>query len=333
MDPLAIYIAGLLSFFSPCVLPIIPVYFSILLEDKAFGWKHLLPRGLVFCAGFTIIFSTLGLGAGKLGALIPEHRGTISLAAGVILLLIGLKLMDVITIPFLDKSYSINVSKFKTKFRLLNAFILGLLFALIWSPCIGPVLGGILTYVSVKSMNPLDGAFKLFVFSTGISTPLILSIFFLDPIMKFTRNNKYFILTLQKVLGAVLILFALSLFGNVTMLADRPDTPSGADKIICPDKLPLFISMISFDCETCQDMLPVIKELKDNCDGKVIEFRTINVADPEYAYAVYKLGMLGTPTYVLMDTVGKESQRFMGYQTKEELDKAIFKMTGKKCLN
>ncbi|MEI6079552.1 MAG: cytochrome c biogenesis protein CcdA [bacterium] len=342
MSSWTIYFAGLLSFMSPCVLPIIPIYFAILLQDEECNvneksiiyecWRSLLPKGLLFCLGFSIIFSVLGLGAGRISSLIASHRGSISLFAGIIILVFGLKLLNLIHVPFFDKSYSININKFKTRFGFLNSFIFGLLFAATWSPCIGPVLGGILTYLSAKEMTPMGGAIKLLLFSAGLSTPLILSIFFFRPLMKFAKNNKYFIVLIQKVLGVVLIIFAFNLFGEVAMLADRTAGPSAADKIVQPDKLPIFISMISADCETCNDMLPVIKKLKDNCDGAVIDFRTIDVANPEYSYAIYRLGMIGTPTYILMDVSGKETHRFIGYQDIKDLDAAILKTTGKKCL-
>ncbi|MCX6113066.1 MAG: cytochrome c biogenesis protein/redoxin, partial [Proteobacteria bacterium] len=319
MDSWTIYFAGILSFFSPCVLPIIPVYFSILLQDKdsiqPLGgesipmWKTLLPKGLLFCLGFSIIFSILGFGAGKIGSLIVLHRGAISLLAGVIILIIALKLLDFIYIPLLDRAYSININRLKTRFSLLNALILVVLFAATWSPCIGPVLGGILTYISVRTFSPISSAFKLFLFGLGISTPLIIFTLFFRPLMNFIQRNRYFILILQKALGIILVFFAINLFTEVSTMADRPKIPSVADKIIVPDKLPLFVSMISMDCETCQEMFPTIKKLKDNCDGKTIEFRTIDVEDPEYSYAVYKLGMIGTPTYVMIDVSGKEVQR------------------------
>jgi len=348
MDSWTIYFAGILSFFAPCVLPIIPVYFSILLQDKDSiqihndestnnivnpMWKTLLPKGLLFCLGFSLIFSILGFGAGEIGSSIILHRGTISLLAGLIILIIALKLLNFIYIPFFDKAYSININRLKTKFSLLNAFILGVLFAATWSPCIGPVLGGILTYISVRTLSPVSSAFKLFLFGLGISTPLIIFTLFFRPLMNFVQRNKSFILILQKTLGIILIFFAINLLTEVSTMADRPKIPSLADKIIVPEKLPLFVSMISRDCETCQEMLPIIKKLKDSCDGKVIEFRTIDVEDPEYSYAVYKLGMLGTPTYVMIDKSGKELQRLLGYQEIKDIDNAILKLTGKKCLN
>ena len=351
MDSWTIYFAGILSFFSPCVLPIIPVYFSILLQDKDSiqthsdqilnantdtivnpVWKTLLPKGLLFCLGFSIIFSVLGFGAGKIGSLIVLHRGAISLIAGVLILIIALKLLNFIYIPFFDRAYSININKLKTKFSLLNALILGVLFAATWSPCIGPVLGGILTYISVRTLSPISSAFKLFMFGLGLSTPLIIFTLFFRPLMNFIQRNRSFILIFQKALGIILVFFALNLFTEVSTLADRPKTPSAADKIIVPDKLPLFVSMIAMDCETCQEMLPTIKKLKDNCDGSIIDFMTLDVEDPEYSYAVYKLGMIGTPTYVMIEASGKEVQRFIGYQEIKDLDNAILKLTGKKCL-
>ncbi|MEI6092714.1 MAG: cytochrome c biogenesis protein CcdA, partial [bacterium] len=119
MDAWSIYFAGVLSFFSPCILPIIPVYFAILVQDKDKTLKRLLLQGLLFCLGFCVIFSLLGLGAGKVSSLIIDNRTFFSLIAGVIVLIISLKMLDVINIPVLDKSYSFNFNKIRTKFYLL----------------------------------------------------------------------------------------------------------------------------------------------------------------------------------------------------------------------
>ncbi|MEI6093057.1 MAG: thioredoxin family protein, partial [bacterium] len=177
-----------------------------------------------------------------------------------------------------------------------------------------------------------SGASLLFLFGLGISTPLIISTLFFEQLSKFTKNNKYFIIILQKALVLLILLFALNLFGDVIKMSEQKNMPLGADKMITPNKLPLFISMISLDCETCEEMMPFIKKLKDSCDGKNIEFRAIDTSDPEFAYTVQKLQMLGTPTYVLMDIKGKEAQRFIGYTDIKDIDAAIFKLTGKHCL-
>ena len=333
MDTWSIYFAGILSFFSPCILPIIPVYFSILVQDKDTTAKTILPHGLLFCLGFCIIFSLLGLGAGQISSLMVDHRAFLSLIAGLIVLIISLKMLDVINIPVLDRSYSFNINKIKTRFTFLNSFVFGVLFAVTWSPCIGPVMGGILTYISARTLSPFSGAIQLFLFGLGISTPLIISTIFFGKLSMFARNNKYFIIILQKALGILLVIFAINLFGAVITMAERPKIITGSDKIVTPDQLPLFISMIQTDCESCEEMKPTIKKLIDSCNGKNIEFRTIDTENPEHSYIVSRLGMMGTPTYILIDKAGKEVQRFIGYNKLKDLDEAIFKLTGKRCLN
>lgn len=333
MDTWSIYFAGILSFFSPCILPIIPVYFSILVQDKDTTAKKILPHGLLFCLGFCIIFSLLGLGAGKISSLMVDHRAFLSLIAGLIVLIISLKMLEIINIPILDRSYSFNINRIRTRFTFLNSLVFGVLFAITWSPCIGPVMGGILTYISARTINPFSGAVQLFLFGLGISTPLIISTIFFGKLSMFARNNKYFIIILQKALGILLVIFSINLFGTVITMAERPNIITGSDKIVTPDKLPLFISMITTDCESCEEMKPTIKKLIDSCNGKNIEFRTIDTENPEHSYIVSRLGMIGTPTYILIDKAGKEVHRFIGYNKLKDLDEGILKLTGKRCLN
>jgi cytochrome c-type biogenesis protein len=328
MTYLSIYLAGILSFLSPCILPIIPVYFTILS-----GTGKLIYKALFFCLGFTLVFALMGGGAGALGSFIQANKISVNILAGLILTLIGLKFLNLIQIPLLDKSYSIDSNKFKTRFTFLNAFIIGILFAITWSPCIGAVLGGVLTYVSAEGHGVISGAIKLFIYGVGISTPLILSVFFYQRLSSFYKSSPYFFDMAKKLLGFIILLFALSLFSNVAMIAKHAQgNLSATDKIMVPAKLPLFISFISSSCEDCQTMKLVVQKLESACGGKVLEFRTVNLEDNQYEYLAYQQGVFGTPTYLILDNDGKEKQRLFGVQTLESVDKNIKLAIGHSCL-
>lgn len=328
MTYLSIYLAGILSFLSPCILPIIPVYFSILS-----GTGKLIYKALLFCLGFSLIFALMGGGASALGSFVQANKASINIVAGVILTLIGLKFLNFIQIPLLDKSYSINTNKFKTRFELLNAFIIGVLFAVTWSPCIGAVLGGILTYVSAVGSSVSSGAVKLFIYGVGISTPLIISVFFYQRLNKFYKNSPYFFDMVQKLIGFVILLFAINLFSNVVMLSKNANTNlSAVDKVMIPSKLPLFISFVSASCEDCETMKPVIEKLEKACGNKIIEFRTVDLDDHQFEYLAYQQGIFGTPTYLILDNNGKEKQRLFGIQRLEDIDNKIKLEAGYGCL-
>lgn len=330
MNIFGIYLAGILSFFSPCILPIIPVYFSILTDNKG----KLLLRGVIFCIGFTAVFTLLGLGAGGIASNLFANRPAITVIAGVIILLLALKFLGLINIPLLDRTYSIDLKNFRTKFGLLNAFIIGVLFAATWSPCIGAVLGSILTYVSSTSDSAWNGGIKLFIFSAGISTPLIISTFFYNKLLLFFKNNKYFLFALQKILGIVLIIFSFSLFSQGIKPAyyGTKDLKQ-KDKAILPTSHPLMVSFVSDDCDDCREMAPIVDRLRDACGDRIIEFRTINIDESQYAFLTYQLAIYGTPTYIFIDKKGEEKDRLMGIQDIKILDKDIEGLTGSSCLN
>jgi len=328
MTYLSIYLAGILSFLSPCILPIIPVYFSILP-----GTGKLIYKALLFCLGFSIIFALMGGGAGVLGSFIQSNKAAVNIVAGVILTLIGFNFLNLIQIPMLGKSYSIDSNKFKTRFELLNALIIGILFAITWSPCIGAVLGGILTYVSAEGHGVISGAIKLFIYGIGISTPLIISVFFYKRLNNFYKNSPYFFDMVKKLLGFIILLFAINLFSNVVMLSKHTqENLNPTDKIMIPAKLPLFISFVSSSCEDCESMKPVIEKLEKACGKKILEFRTVNLDDHQYEYLAYQQGIFGTPTYLILDNNGKERKRFFGLQTPEDLENNIKLATGHRCL-
>jgi|GEM_PF-1313696 len=329
MTYLSIYLAGILSFLSPCILPIIPVYFSTLA-----GTGKLIYKALLFCLGFSLIFALMGGGAGALGSFVQASRISVNIVAGVLLILIGLNFLNLIQIPLLNKGYSINSNKFKTRFELLNAFIIGVLFAVTWSPCIGAVLGGILTYVSAVEHRAIAGAIKLFIYGVGVSTPLIICVFFYQRLNKFYKSSPHFFDMIKKLIGFIILLFAINLFSNVVMLSKNAQgNLSTADKIMVPAKLPLFISFVSASCEDCETMKPVIQKLMDACGGKTLEFRTVDLDDHQYEYLAYQQGIFGTPTYLIMDNNGKEKQRLFGIQKSESLENELEKLTGIKCLN
>ncbi len=333
MNIFTIYLARLLSFFSPCVLPIIPVYFYSMTDENNHSWKKLFPRGVVFCLGFIVVFIIMGIGAGGLSSVIIDHKAVINLIAGIIILLLALDFIGVINIPFLQKNYTPKYSRLKTSMPFLNSFILGLLFALTWSPCIGAVLGGILTYVSAVSGNAIQGGWYLFVYGIGLSTPLLVASFFFEKLKGFTGRNHFFVMAVKKILGLVLVIFALMLFSQVLKLADIENKKEleHASNVLIPNKLPVFLTLMEPDCESCKDMTTIIEKLKNSCGNKTIEFRDVDIKNQNYAYIAIELGIIGTPTYVILSEQGEELIRFAGGQTIETLNSAIKKVTGKNC--
>ena len=339
----SIYIAGLLTFFSPCVLPIIPGYLGILAQGKADNKKLMFKNAALFCIGFVSLFTALGFLSGVFNQFVKSHTGTINLVAGIVILIFALKFIGVIEIPFLDMKQG-QVKTINTRFKAFNSFLFGILFAATWSPCIGPILGSILTYTAASTSSTWWGATQLLIFGLGLSTPMLASVFFYEKIVSSLRSNKFFLPMLHKTLGVLLIFVALSMFeqvGNVSPIKINgkvnSDMVSNDKDQLCKTvlqlgELPMLIDLYSKNCIICQQMEPTINTLKKACGGTLIDFKAIDLSDTDNSWIAFHLAAYGTPTYILVDKTGKEFARTTGSHPIQELDNLIRDLTGSSCL-
>ncbi len=178
---LAAFAAGFLSFISPCVLPLIPGYISFIsgmtLEEMqgaaATGSRRqVLIASLAFVLGFTIIFVALGAGASAIGRFMHAYSNVLEKVAGTILIVLGLHMMGVFRIAFLDNDKRLHTQKKPA--GPFGALLVGMAFAFAWSPCIGPILGGILTMAAARE-SVAEGMQMLAVYSLGLGVPFILT--------------------------------------------------------------------------------------------------------------------------------------------------------------
>lgn len=211
MEPLSfagLFAAGLLTFASPCVLPLIPLYLSFLsgasVADLRAGrnGRGLVGIGIAFSLGLSSVFVALGVAAGAMGASLEAHRDKWIPLAGVALVLFGLKLMGLLKIPFLDRDVRPALSKVRQGTGLLSAFGLGAAFALGWTPCVGPVLGAALSFAATSSADPLSSALYLAVFAAGLSFPLVLVAAFSAGAFRWMDKIKPHLGKLEKLTGA-----------------------------------------------------------------------------------------------------------------------------------
>ncbi|GAB1536734.1 hypothetical protein ADMFC3_23650 [Geovibrio sp. ADMFC3] len=173
---LAVFGAGLLSFFSPCVLPLLPVYIGYLSGGQSAGQasvKTSFIKAAAFTAGLSASFFILGVAAGALGHVINSH--TFFIVCAVIVILFGIHQTGLIKIPFLYREKKLSV-RFNPNNGLIGAFALGFLFSFGWTPCVGPVLGAVLG-LSSQQGNALTGGGLLLVYSLGLSIPFFILAF------------------------------------------------------------------------------------------------------------------------------------------------------------
>jgi len=215
---LSIFGAGVLTFASPCVLPIVPVYFAMLAGTgtgdlpESPGRPRLLATTIAFAAGLSSVFVLLGMGASAAGHALAAHRGTLLVAGAAGVILFGLKLVGVIRIPLLDREFRPALDRARVPAgSLVAAWFLGAAFAIGWTPCVGPVLGAVLTYTASRTSHPATGALYLGMYAAGITLPLIVASAFATRALPWFRRMQRHLHKLEMATGVALIAFGVLL--------------------------------------------------------------------------------------------------------------------------
>lgn len=221
----AALVAGLLSFFSPCILPLIPAYFTFitglsvdeLTRDNRGTRQKVIFATLAYVCGFSFVFILLGASASFMGGLVSHYREIIRFAGGTIIFVFGLHLLGIINIKGLNFEKKIHVSE--KPLHLFGTFIIGMAFGAGWTPCIGPMLGSILIVASAEA-TVTRGILLLSVYSAGLALPFILMSFFITRILEIMKRATKLIMYVNKVSGVLLILVGILLItNNFAMLA------------------------------------------------------------------------------------------------------------------
>ncbi len=219
------FLAGLFSFVSPCVLPLIPAYLSFLTgssleelkaERNASQRLRVLLHALAFIAGFTLVFMLIGLSASAVGSAFSEYKDWIARAGGTVIIVLGLNMIGVFKIPFLAMDKRLQVRSANRS--LVASFLVGLGFAAGWSPCIGPILSGIILLASQEQIGA--AAFLLFIYSMGLAIPFLLTAAAITQALGLLNGIKRYIAPIEIGAGAFLVASGLVLLtGSFTRIA------------------------------------------------------------------------------------------------------------------
>jgi cytochrome c-type biogenesis protein len=180
----AAFLSGVLMFLAPCTLPIVPGYLGFISGKNS---RRVLINALAFVAGFSLIFILFGTAAGAVGMLIGPWRGLIARTGGLLIILFGLTMLGVVRLPVLASEHHLRLPKFLVIGRWQSSLLIGVLFALGWSPCIGPILGTVL-FLAAHEATATSGAFLLSVFSLGLGLPFLLTALLLSRAQTFISN-------------------------------------------------------------------------------------------------------------------------------------------------
>ncbi len=208
---------GLLSFLTPCVLPLVPVYFTIIsglsLDDLTTAEtvdirKKVFFSTLAFVFGFSVVFVLLGASASYLGGFIGEHRSVLKTAGGIIIIFLGAHLTGVIRIPGLVFEKRAHLKQ--KPLHLAGAFIAGIAFGAGWTPCIGPILGSIIILAGNQE-SVREGILLLSVFSAGLALPFIVLSVFINFLLVFIKKATRIVRYINPLAGVLLIVVGVYL--------------------------------------------------------------------------------------------------------------------------
>ena len=221
-------LAGLLSFLTPCVLPMVPFYLSYMgglsmSELRGDGkiapgaQRRLMLSSVFFAAGVTTVFMLLGMGATAIGQQFGQYLDTLKYVAAAILVVFGLHFLGVIRVPILYREVKMESSAKPSS--VLGAYVMGLAFGFGWTPCVGPALASILMIAS--GMGDISqGALLLFVYGVGMTAPFIIAAMFAKPFLSWVQRHRAVFAWVEKGMGVMLIVFGVLIAtGAVNMIA------------------------------------------------------------------------------------------------------------------
>ena len=224
--PIAAFVAGLFSFLSPCVLPLVPGYVSLIsgagVEELKSQESHLLRKVMLnsigFILGFSIVFIALGAISTQVGQLMARYKSVLAQVAGVVIILFGLHLTGIFKIKALYTDARLHSIKGSSTWG--GAFLIGFAFAFGWTPCVGPILAVILGFAAVQD-SVFKGILLLAVYSLGLAVPFLMTALLMGRFMKFYSGFRRHMHAVEVASGALLIVLgALLVFGRFTIISN-----------------------------------------------------------------------------------------------------------------
>lgn len=211
MNYILLFLEGIITFISPCILPMIPIYVSYFaggdIDNKNYKNRALISS-IAFVAGFTFVFTLLGVAAGTVGVIFNKYMREINIVSGTIMVIFGLNYLGIINIGLLNKSFKMDNPTGNKKSSIMSAILSGMIFGIGWTPCVGPFLGSALMIAS-NSTNVFMGASMLLTYSLGLGIPFVLSALLIDSLKTtfdfIKRNYK----TINRISGVFLIIIGI----------------------------------------------------------------------------------------------------------------------------
>jgi len=364
LSVLAIFGAGLLTFASPCVLPLMPVYLATIAGGtlELARPRRTLVLAAAFSAGLSLVFVLLGAFASSLGGALLPHRTTLLVLSGALMVAFGLRALGVFRIRALDVDARPALHRIEAVSSVAGAFVFGAAFGLGWSPCIGPVLASVLTFAATHAASPWQGAGYLAIYAAGLSAPLLVLAAAASRATAWLRRSRAAIPRLERLTGGAML--ALGVWTVATLVWPSSSEAPGAsmpravldvehgescevepgDGCALPevrtagDDMPSadfhgarILEFTADDCPVCRRMRPVVDRLVAACRELDTRIVRVDVATPQGRALADRHGVRGTPTFVLIDESGRETKRLLGERTQADVAAAVEATFGLSC--
>ena len=218
-------LAGLISFASPCVLPIVPFYLSYLAgvslgqAEAGVGRSRAVVAALAFALGVIVVFVAMGASASFLGQMVRAYFDVLRWVAAALILVMGLHFLGLLRVPLLYREARIEMGDVKD-LSLPGAFVMGLAFAFGWTPCVGPVLSAVL-FTAANEATAARGALLLLAYGAGMTLPFVVAAFFVGPFLRWAAGFRRHLRRVEMFTGAMLVVFAILIAtGAMTQVAE-----------------------------------------------------------------------------------------------------------------
>lgn len=216
MEYLILFLEGIITFISPCILPMLPIYVTYFIGGKEKSRRNVLINAIGFVLGFSIIFTLLGGAAGTFGIYINSHIRTFNIISGIIMIVFGLNYIGLVELTFLQRTFKLENKVDLNNLNIISSIIFGIIFAVGWTPCVGTFLGSALM-VAANSQEIFKGLTLLLSYSLGLGIPFIISAFLINNLketFKVIKKNYKLINNISGVLLIIIGLFMISGYFN-----------------------------------------------------------------------------------------------------------------------
>lgn len=345
---LSVFAAGLLTFFSPCVLPMVPIVAAnYLMSDNQSRFARV-KATVFFSLGFLLTFTLMGASLPFISEALGSAKNYLLIASGILILLYGMKMSgwilknsdDSKLFGWMSRSkYLPQLDKYFPKS--MHGFIFGATFGLAWTPCVGPILGGVLTYIATKERSVTESVFLMLSFGLGIVAPFLAISVGGDLVQNQIKKLRSYLPKIEEFTGFALMLLGVYILTqssfpigtNEEMNQAQFRNESGQYTTVAeaaPESHKLLF-FHSTHCPVCQAMEAFLPEIEKECASKNFQLVRINVDDPMNQALANKYRVRAVPTMSLQAKDGSELAYTVGYQSEIKLRQAIDMLPEVRC--